>query len=512
MVQFTNNLGWVVDKKDLLLEFQKQVNENYKKLDYPSWRTLSQSSAKYYYIITEEGVLTVYECFSDFTLGEILYAGDIYGPYLSESFTEFLCDHYGIFTPKIVKEVRRMHSNSDPKRNPLWWYNPGKKWVAKKAELVKAIPFRHTNNTFINNLYLNTSDNSDELLIIETDKIYQHCNYITVSEVKRLPYETQRLERGELLFCAEVPEDFNSDSFIGFLLNHWGSYTPHFLFDIDKIYDTEYTQMWGDEDATSIDPEPLKTIATRAKEITNNTQNINNNKEEDKMSVNKIFNFEFGPVSKTQFRLSPYGLAVATEANGWVSYNKDTNEVINVDIFNFDISNFIYKMPVGLNDIKSGDVLIHSKKPVFVRKVNQDGSVSVVNYADSTLSDILPVKSPFGFNFFTKVNSFIDLNAANANKENPFGNMLPFLIFSDQKSDIDPMAMILLANQGNKDMFNFNNNPFMFYLLLNKNKDKADKDNNLTDALSMMFLLNGANNPLFSLPSKEMDDLKVEKD
>ena len=72
MVQFTDNLGWVVDKKDLLLEFQKQVNENYKKLDYPIWRALSQSSAKYYYIITEEGILTVYECFSDFTVGEIL--------------------------------------------------------------------------------------------------------------------------------------------------------------------------------------------------------------------------------------------------------------------------------------------------------------------------------------------------------------------------------------------------------------------------------------------------------
>ena len=121
---------------------------------------------------------------------------------------------------------------------------------------------------------------------------------------------------------------------------------------------------------------------------------IKNNTEENNMKTNNLINFEFGPVSNTQFRISPYGIAVATNSNGWVAYNSKTKEVFNVDIINFDISKFIYKMPVAMNEIKPGDILIHCAKPVFVRKVNENGTVSVLNYANSTVVDILPVKSP----------------------------------------------------------------------------------------------------------------------
>ena len=68
-----------------------------------------------------------------------------------------------------------------------------------------------------------------------------------------------------------------------------------------------------------------------------------------------MIKFDFGPVSDKQFRMSPYGIAVATNANGWVSYNPKTGEVFNVDIINFDISKLIYKMPVASNAIAIGD-------------------------------------------------------------------------------------------------------------------------------------------------------------
>lgn len=221
-------------------------------------------------------------------------------------------------------------------------------------------------------------------------------------------------------------------------------------------------------------------------------KNNNNNKENDNMKTNDLINFEFGPVSSAQFRMSPYGIAVSTNANGWVSYNAKTGEVFNVDILNFDISKMIYKMPVSLAGIAIGDILIHSGKPVFVRAVNSNGTVSVVNYADSTVVDILPVKSPFGFNFFNKVTSLINFDAMSADADNPFGNMLPLLLFSgDNNKDFDPTMLFLFSSMNNgQDMFK--NNPMAFYFLLNQKGNK--------DMLPFLFMMNNNNN-LFGAPA-----------
>lgn len=220
-------------------------------------------------------------------------------------------------------------------------------------------------------------------------------------------------------------------------------------------------------------------------------ETIKNNTEENNMKTNNLINFEFGPVSNTQFRISPYGIAVATKSNGWVAYNSKTEEVFNVDIINFDVSQLIYKMPVTMSNIKPGDILIHSERPVFVRKVNENGTVSVLNYANSTVVDILPVKSPFGFNFFTKICSLIDLNTISADADNPFGNILPFLIFSgEDKENFDP-RMLLFFNKDN-NIFN-NNNPLFFYLLFNKN------NGDMNDILPLILL--NQTNTSFNLSS-----------
>lgn len=220
--------------------------------------------------------------------------------------------------------------------------------------------------------------------------------------------------------------------------------------------------------------------------------NNNNNKENNNMKTNDLINFEFGPVNSAQFRMSPYGIAVSTNANGWVSYNAKTGEVFNVDILNFDISKMIYKMPVSLAGIAIGDILIHSGKPVFVRAINSNGTVSVVNYADSTVVDILPVKSPFGFNFFNKVTSLINFDAMSADAENPFGNMLPLLLFGgDNNKDFDPTMLFLFSSMNNSQDI-FKNNPMAFYFLLNQKGNK--------DMLPFLFMMNNNNN-LFGAPA-----------
>lgn len=190
-------------------------------------------------------------------------------------------------------------------------------------------------------------------------------------------------------------------------------------------------------------------------------------KEKTTMNTSKMFNFDFGPVSGSQFRMSPYGLAVCTQTNGWVAYNTETKELMNVDILNFDISKMIYKMPVALSDIKEGDIVLHGGKPMFVRSLTPSGAaISVINYADATMLDILPVKSPFGFNFFTKVCTLFNFDVSAASPQNPFGSLLPFLMLGEGK-EIDPMVFMLMG--GN----NFISNPMMMYLLMNQ-KDKSD--------------------------------------
>lgn len=211
----------------------------------------------------------------------------------------------------------------------------------------------------------------------------------------------------------------------------------------------------------------------------------NNKKESQKMNTSSPFNFDFGPASSNQFRMSPYGLAVRTQANGWVTYDPKTGDLMDVDILNFDVSKMIYKMPVALAAIKPGDILMHSDKPVFVREVSAGGSgtVRVIDYANAAVADILPVKSPFGFNFFTKICPLFNFDQTSANADNPFGSVLPFLMLNGERDgsfDPTPLFMASIANGGNID---FANNPMMTYFLLSR-QDKGD-------LLPFLLMMNG---------------------
>jgi len=208
----------------------------------------------------------------------------------------------------------------------------------------------------------------------------------------------------------------------------------------------------------------------------------NKNEETNKMNTNDLFHFEFGPVSGNIFRMSPYGLAVRTEKNGWIAFNAKSGELMDVEVLNFDISKMIYKMPVALAAVAPGDVLMHGGKPVFVRAINTDGTVSVIDYATAAVINILPVKSPFGFNFFTKVCPLIDMSGMTANPDNPFGNMLPFLMLNGENNDFDPTLLFLAGGMGNMD---FSKNPMMLYFLMNR-KDKGD-------LLPFVLMMNGGN-------------------
>jgi hypothetical protein len=197
-------------------------------------------------------------------------------------------------------------------------------------------------------------------------------------------------------------------------------------------------------------------------------------KEKENMDTNKMFNFDFGPVD-SHIRMSPYGLAIRNAEGKYVSFDKETSSMMDVEIFNFEAQSFLFKMPVPVNQIAPGDIVVHMRKPMFVCSVNAN-TVFAVDIYNAEAKNIMPVKSPFGFNFVTKVVSLVDMTSANA--DNPFGNILPFLMMGEGKSFKDIMPFVMATNPAMMQ------NPMMMYALMGDGG--FDKDM----LLPMMFAMN----------------------
>ena len=190
-------------------------------------------------------------------------------------------------------------------------------------------------------------------------------------------------------------------------------------------------------------------------------------KEEKKM---KGFNFDFGPCDSSKVHLSMYGIAVKNKNGEWVSYNSTSGDIINVDIFNIDsMTKFIYKMPVASNAVEVGDVIIHNGYPMFVQAIGEEfKSFDVVDVYAGESKTVIPTKNMFGFDVMTKVVSLFDATSMAPTADQPFGNMLPFLMMGDGK--VDPMIMMMMMNQ-NGNVGNMFGNPMMMYLMMKDNKD-----------------------------------------
>ena len=210
-------------------------------------------------------------------------------------------------------------------------------------------------------------------------------------------------------------------------------------------------------------------------------------KEKENMDTNKMFaGFDFGPVA-SHIRMSHYGLAIKSADNKFVSYDKDSGSVVDVEVFNFDAQKFLYKMPVPVSQVAVGDVVVHMRKPMFVREV-KGNVVSVVDIYNAEAKDILPVKSPFGFNFITKIVSLIDMSGANA--ETPFGNMLPLLMMGEGQDFKDILPLMLMT--GNAGAFgNMNQNSLLWFAMM------SDKGN-MNDMLPFLLMGN-----MFQAPATE---------
>lgn len=209
-----------------------------------------------------------------------------------------------------------------------------------------------------------------------------------------------------------------------------------------------------------------------------------NNIDKKESSIMKGFNFDFGPMNANVVRMSIYGLAVKNKTGSWVAYDAKNEEIMDVDVFNFDGSKFMYRMPVAINDVAAGDVIVHMSVPMFVVGKSEDGkAVYAVDPVAGERKEIMLTKSPFGFNFVTKVVNFLG-NAFNADASNPFGNLGLMMMLSEDNAGMkDMLPFMLMANGGNANGFDLSN-PMVLYMMC--------KDG--TGDLPMMLALSGAFN------------------
>ena len=248
------------------------------------------------------------------------------------------------------------------------------------------------------------------------------------------------------------------------IADYHGNYLNSPYVDLDGLANTIATNhSWCD---TSLN----KPLEDYIKEIVENT----NAKE--KKETMKFGNFDFGPVD-TSVRMSLYGLAIKNASGTYVAYDVANKSVMDVDIVNFEGANkFMYKMPVAIKDVAVGDVVIHARKPVFVQEVLKDNRLRVMDIYDGEEKTIVLTKSPFGFDFATKIVNLINFGGANA--ETPFGNLLPLMLMND--GNTNDMLPLLLMN-GNID---FTNNPMLMYMLFSKGNN---------DMLPFLMMMNNTN-------------------
>lgn len=217
-------------------------------------------------------------------------------------------------------------------------------------------------------------------------------------------------------------------------------------------------------------------------DLCKNCKNYEKKDNEEKENKMKGFNFDFGKITNDSIRMSMYGMAVKNTSGVWTAYDKSTGDLMDVDVFNFDGSNFLFKMPVAIKDIAVGDVVIHARKPMFVVSKTEAGDLVAVDPVAGEKKTIMPTRSPFGFNFCTKIISLFDNLMGNSeapSADNPFGSLW-MLMLMDGKSDMKDMLIpMMLMNQANGSTNVFN--PMMLMLM---------NDGDMKDMVIPLMLMN----------------------
>lgn len=201
---------------------------------------------------------------------------------------------------------------------------------------------------------------------------------------------------------------------------------------------------------------------------------------EDKIMMNpfnSIFkNMTFGQIKTDDIKYSFNGIAFKNEA-GEYAYLNDDFTFINVGNMVIDMPVFV--APVSIENVDVGDIIRHNNEWVIIADTNNDGFISAIKPKTREVVNIIPEKSIFGFDFYSKVINIFENIKTSANKDTPFGNLLPFIMMNGDVDNKNTMLMYMMMNNGNFDI----NNPIFLSMLMN------DKNDN--DLMGLIMMMNG---------------------
>lgn len=209
------------------------------------------------------------------------------------------------------------------------------------------------------------------------------------------------------------------------------------------------------------------------------------NMEDKNMNMRKLMgDFMFGKFDNTTVKYSFNGIAFQSADGTYNVYNED-GTLTNVSDMVIDIP--VFAIPVAKADLKVGDVILHpADRTPLVVKENAQTAIIAVEPKSNEVKTFAPKKSIFGFDFYTKITTPMDMfGGANADESNPFGNMLPFLMFSDGEFDMNTMLMFTMMN-GSKGNKGFDAN-MMLPLMLMSDKKGGEK----IDPFMLMLMTGG---------------------
>lgn len=280
---------------------------------------------------------------------------------------------------------------------------------------------------------------------------------------------------GDPIMSINGTVDINYDLDSSASISNYGTTTDNTWLNADQLVyngtaiktaNDQYANSWIGITDTKVDKTEFDALQKKVEEHLKN-ENKNKCVEKENDTMMKGINFDFGPCGST-VRMSMYGMAIQNISGEWVSYNPDSREIINVDVFNMaDGGKYMYKMPVAIADVKEGDIVIHNRVPMFVTAINENGTFEVIDVRAGETKNIIPSRNMFNFNFMTKVVSLFGAFTNAPTADQPFGNMLPFLMMGENQ-DIDPMMFMFMMNQGGTNVFS---NPMMMYFMMKDNKD-----------------------------------------
>ena len=205
------------------------------------------------------------------------------------------------------------------------------------------------------------------------------------------------------------------------------------------------------------------------------------------MNGTDIFNGMFGRIDAGLVRLDVNSNIAVKTTNGYKSYSTKDKRLINCDSFVFDIGEeFFFVIPT--NKVEVNDIILATGKngkrvPKCVIDVN-DSYITVINYEDSVVENILPERHVFmgSTYFYGKIVSMFNFKDK---KNNGFENILKFKMLSEmmngttgtgngQNNMMGNMMMLsMMSNGGLNDMFNFGE-------MFSFNNNNNDDDNNTT--------------------------------